>query len=151
MSKSCVVILDPRGVILRGGQDVILRHAVYAQHISKGVSFDKLSLVIFSAGKERKSVSSNSELSIERRSKSTFNSIKFVKKAANIVKSKNLVVKLLVVGDPWESFWSAYFLNKFCSRNVPIQIQLHGDIANPAWKRINLRNRIRFNKLYSIE
>jgi glycosyltransferase involved in cell wall biosynthesis len=28
---------------------------------------------------------------------------------------------------------------------VPIQIQLHGDIASPAWKKISLQNRIRFN------
>jgi glycosyltransferase involved in cell wall biosynthesis len=28
---------------------------------------------------------------------------------------------------------------------VPIQIQLHGDIANPAWKKISLQNRVRFN------
>jgi glycosyltransferase involved in cell wall biosynthesis len=28
---------------------------------------------------------------------------------------------------------------------MPIQIQLHGDIANPAWKKISLQNKIRFN------
>ena len=28
---------------------------------------------------------------------------------------------------------------------MPIQIQLHGDIGNPAWKKISLQNRIRFN------
>jgi glycosyltransferase involved in cell wall biosynthesis len=53
-------------------------------------------------------------------------------------------VKLLVVGDPWESYWSAYFLNKFMNKKIPIQIQVHGDIADPRWRRINLRNRIRF-------
>jgi len=145
MSKSCVVILDPRGIITKGGQDVILRHATYAQYLSKHVSSDKLYLVILSTGRDRKSVNSNNNLSIERISKSTFNSIIFAKKAASVVKSKNLDVKLLVAGDPWESFWSAYFFNMFCSKKVPIQIQLHGDIANPAWKKISLKNRIRFN------
>ena len=145
MSKSCVVVLDPRGIITNGGQDVILRHATYAQYLSKHVSSDKLYLVILSTGRDRKSVYSNKNLSIERISKSTFNSIMFAKKAASVIKSKNLDVKLLVAGDPWESFWSAYFFNMFCSKNVPIQIQLHGDIANPAWKKISLQNRIRFN------
>jgi glycosyltransferase involved in cell wall biosynthesis len=28
---------------------------------------------------------------------------------------------------------------------MPIQIQVHGDIADPRWRRINLRNRIRFS------
>jgi glycosyltransferase involved in cell wall biosynthesis len=50
-----------------------------------------------------------------------------------------------VAGDPWESFWSAYLLNKLSSKKAPIQIQLHGDIASPAWKKISLQNRIRFN------
>jgi glycosyltransferase involved in cell wall biosynthesis len=53
-------------------------------------------------------------------------------------------VKLFVVGDPWESYWSAYFLNKFLNKKIPIQIQVHGDIANPMWRRISYRNRIRF-------
>jgi len=145
MSKSCVVIFDPRGIITKGGQDVILRHATYAQSLSEHVSSDKLYLVILSTGRDRKSVYSNNNLSIERISKPTFNSIIFAKKAASILKSKNLDVKLLVAGDPWESFWSAYFFNMFWSKKVPIQIQLHGDIANPAWKRINLQNKIRFN------
>jgi glycosyltransferase involved in cell wall biosynthesis len=61
------------------------------------------------------------------------------------IRSKNLDVKLLVAGDPWESFWSAYLLNKLSSEKAPIQIQLHGDIANPAWKKISLQNKIRFN------
>jgi glycosyltransferase involved in cell wall biosynthesis len=53
-------------------------------------------------------------------------------------------VKLLVAGDPWESYWSAYFLSKFSKRKIPIQIQVHGDIAHPLWKKINLKNRFRF-------
>jgi glycosyltransferase involved in cell wall biosynthesis len=62
-----------------------------------------------------------------------------------IINSKSYNVKLIVAGDPWESFWSAYLLNKLSSKKLPIQIQLHGDIADPAWKKISIRNRIRFN------
>jgi glycosyltransferase involved in cell wall biosynthesis len=69
----------------------------------------------------------------------------FAKKAHKFIKINNLNVKLLVAGDPWESYWSAYFLNRFLDRKMPIQIQVHGDIADPKWRRINLRNRIRFS------
>ena len=93
MNKSCVAILDPRGIITEGGQDVILRHATYAQYLSKHVSSDKLYLVILSTGIDRKSVCSINSFSIERISKPTFNSIIFAKKAASVVKSKNLDVK----------------------------------------------------------
>jgi glycosyltransferase involved in cell wall biosynthesis len=79
------------------------------------------------------------------RSKPTFNSYMFAKKAHKFIKINNLKVKLLVASDPWESFWSAYFLNKFLNKRIPIQIQAHGDIADPRWRRINLRNRIRFS------
>jgi glycosyltransferase involved in cell wall biosynthesis len=129
MNNSCVIILDPRGIILSGGADVIERHNSYALHLSKGDPKNKISLMIY----------------LEVISKPTFNSIKFAKAALKKIRSKNLDVKLMVAGDPWESFWSAYLLNKLSSKKVPIQIQLHGDIANPAWKKISLQNRIRFN------
>jgi glycosyltransferase involved in cell wall biosynthesis len=67
----------------------------------------------------------------------------FAKKAHKFIKINNLNVKLLVAGDPWESYWSAYFLNKFFDKQMPIQIQVHGDIADPKWRRINFRNRFR--------
>jgi glycosyltransferase involved in cell wall biosynthesis len=69
----------------------------------------------------------------------------FAKKAHKFIKINNLNVKLLVAGDPWEGYWSAYFLNRFLNKKISIQIQVHGDIADPKWRRINLRNRIRFS------
>jgi len=145
MNNSCVVILDPRGVILSGGADVIERHNSYALHLSKGDPKNKISLVILTAGSSQVKNQQSSGLYLEVVSKPTFNSIKFAKAALKKIRSKNFNVKLLVAGDPWESFWSAYLLNKLSSKKVPIQIQLHGDIANPAWKKISLKNIIRFN------
>ena len=145
MNNSCVVILDPRGVILSGGADVIERHNSYALHLSKGNPKNKISLVILTAGSSQVKIQQSRGLYLEVISKPTFNSIKFAKAALKKIRSENLDVKLLVAGDPWESFWSAYLLNKLSSKKVPIQIQLHGDIANPAWKKIGLQNRIRFN------
>jgi glycosyltransferase involved in cell wall biosynthesis len=101
--------------------------------------------VILTAGSSQEIIQKSSGLYLEVLSKPTFNSIKFAKAALKKIRSKNLDVKLLVAGDPWESFWSAYLLNKLSSKKVPIQIQLHGDIANPTWKKISLQNRIRFN------
>jgi len=145
MNNSCVVILDPRGVILSGGADVIERHNSYALHLSKGDPKNNISLMILTAGSSQVKIQQSRGLYLEVVSKPTFNSIKFAKAALKKIRSKNFDVKLLVAGDPWESFWSAYLLNKLSSKKVPIQIQLHGDIANPAWKKISLQNRIRFN------
>ena len=145
MNNSCVVILDPRGIILSGGADVIERHNSYALHLSKSNPKNKISLMILTAGSSQVKNQQSSGLYLEVVSKPTFNSIKFAKAALKKIRSKNLNVKLLVAGDPWESFWSAYLLNKLSSKKMPIQIQLHGDIANPTWKKISLKNRIRFN------
>ena len=145
MNNSCVVILDPRGIILSGGADVIERHNSYALHLSKGNPKNKISLMILTAGSSQVKNQQSNGLYLEVISKPTFNSIKFAKAALKKIRSKNLDVKLLVAGDPWESFWSAYLLNKLSSKKVPIQIQLHGDIANPTWKKISLANRMRFN------
>ena len=145
MNNTCVVILDPRGVILSGGADVIERHNSYALHLSQSNPKNKISLVILTAGRSQVKIQQSSGLYLEVISKPTFNSIKFAKAALKKIRSGNPDVKLLVAGDPWESFWSAYLLNKLSSKKVPIQIQLHGDMASPAWKKISLQNRIRFN------
>jgi glycosyltransferase involved in cell wall biosynthesis len=69
----------------------------------------------------------------------------FAKKVYKFIKVNNLNVKLLIAADPWESYWSTYFLNKFLNKRIPIQIQVHGDIADPRWRRINFRNRFRYS------
>ena len=137
-----IVLLDPRGAILGGGSDVIHRIQDYGYELSRYDS--KLKLLVFSSHTESKDFES-SFLDIICLSKPTFNAIIFAIRAQKYLKRNNLKFKLLVASDPWESFWSAYLLNKLSLKKVPIQIQLHGDIANPAWKKISLQNRIRFN------
>jgi glycosyltransferase involved in cell wall biosynthesis len=51
--------------------------------------------------------------------------------------------KVLVAGDPWESFIFAKLIQRMLSTTPKIQTQIHGDIGNPTWIRLNLRNRAR--------
>ena len=145
MSNPSVLILDPRGNIAAGGKDVIARHESYAKKISTQGKSLRLDLKVFSAGVSIESSGKGKNERVITISKPTFNSYMFAKKAHKFIKINNLNVKLLVAGDPWESYWSAYFLNRFLDKKMPIQIQVHGDIADPRWRRINLRNRIRFS------
>jgi glycosyltransferase involved in cell wall biosynthesis len=146
MNTFSILILDPRGVISVGENDVIERHSNYGKELEKQSKKLDYRLKIFSASTKQISASqSNKTFEILNISKPTFNSYKFAKSAHKYIESNKVSVKLFVVGDPWESFWSAYFLNKFLNKKVPIQIQVHGDIADPRWRRINLRNRIRFS------
>jgi glycosyltransferase involved in cell wall biosynthesis len=145
MSNPSVLILDPRGNIAAGGKDVVARHETYAKELfTQGKSF-RLDLKVFSAGVSIQSSGKGKNERVITISKPTFNSYMFAKKAHKFIKINNLNVKLLVAGDPWEGYWSAYFLNRFLNKKISIQIQVHGDIADPKWRRINLRNRIRFS------
>ena len=144
MSNPSVLILDPRGNIAVGGKDVIARHEIYAKELRRQGKTSILELKVFSASVSAKGSSKSKNERVITISKPTFNSYKFARKVLNFIKLNNLDVKLLVAGDPWESYWSAYFLNRFLNKKISIQIQVHGDIADPRWRRINLRNRIRF-------
>jgi glycosyltransferase involved in cell wall biosynthesis len=144
MSNPSVLILDPRGNIAVGGKDVIARHEIYAKELRRQGKTSILELKVFSASVSAKGSSKSKNERVITISKPTFNSYKFARKVHNFIKLNNLDVKLLVAGDPWESYWSAYFLNRFLNQKISIQIQVHGDLADPRWRRINLRNRIRF-------
>jgi glycosyltransferase involved in cell wall biosynthesis len=145
MSNPSVLILDPRGNIAAGGKGVIARHETYAKELLAQGKTSRLDLKVFSAGVSLQSSGKGKNERILTISNPTFNSYMFAKKAHKFIKINNLNVKLLVTGDPWESYWSAYFLNKFLNKKIPIQIQVHGDIADLRWRRINLRNRIRYS------
>ena len=146
MNSSLVLILDPRGVVLGGKNDVIERHSNYGRELAKQNKAIVSKLKVFSASTGQISASSNNNsFEILRISKPTFNSYRFARKVHKYIEFKNISVNLFVVGDPWESYWSAYFLNRFLKKKIPIQIQVHGDIADPRWRRINLKNRIRYS------
>jgi glycosyltransferase involved in cell wall biosynthesis len=145
MSNPSVLILDPRGNTAAGGKDVVARHETYAKELFRQGKSSRLDLKVFSAGVSIESSGKGKNERVITISRPTFNSYMFAKKAHKFIKINNLNVKLLVAADPWESYWSAYFLNRFLDKKMPIQIQVHGDIADPRWRRINLRNRIRFS------
>ena len=145
MSNSSVLILDPRGNIAVGGIDVIARHETYAKELLTQGKTLPLDLKVFSAGASAKDSAQGKNKRVITISNPTFNSYMFAKKAHKFIKINNLNIKLLVAADPWEGYWSAYFLNKFLNKKIPIQIQVHGDIADPKWRRINFRNRFRYS------
>ena len=139
-----VIVLDPRGVIISGGLDVLNRHEIYGSLLNK--FNNHVRLIIISSGQSPAiTTAKNSGLEIFSISNSTFNFYRFAYKSEKLISSMNWDIKLLIVGDCWESYWSAYFLNKRLNKKIPIQIQAHGDIADPRWRRINYRNKIRYS------
>lgn len=143
---SVVLFMDPRGVILEGGKDVIQRMHIYASSLSKISPEKEMKIVIFSSSKEDEiKVVNRGSLIVVNICRPSFNFVYFALKSRRYLKEKRWNIKLIISGDPWESFWSARFLNFLQKTDVPIQIQVHGDIASDNWKRISARNRIRFH------
>ena len=139
-----VVVLDPRGVIIAGGHDVINRHQRYADSLNEFTG--ELRLIIISSGQNLDVTKLKyPNLEIFSIANPSYNFYRFASESKKLIKGMNWDIKLLIAGDCWESFWSAYFLNRFMSKNAPIQIQIHGDIADLSWRRINLKNRIRYS------
>ena len=141
--KSVILSLDPRGIILGGGIDVAYRQNNYGYQIKSKNS--NLDFLIFSSKEDSKNTFDYNSVKILNISKPTYNFYKFSQTSYKYIKKHNINIELLVAGDPWESYWSAYLLSKLLKKNIPIQIQVHGDIADPRWRRINLKNRIRYS------
>jgi len=142
MKRSAILILDPRGNISLGGKDVTNRHLEYGKTLySKS---DKYKLLVLSASYQEKRTFYSKFMDRYILSKPTFNPAIFSWRAYRKLRKEKIDVRIIVVSDPWESFWAGFFLAKLIRRKVPIQMQIHGDIADPLWRKINWRNRIRF-------
>lgn len=131
-----VVIVDPRGLISRGGNDVIMRHEKYGLALRKLVPNSEL--VVISVGPVLKN-SSKLNLSIL----CFGNAISMIKAGVRLVNDKSAKT-VLVCGDPWESFYIAKVICFFAQRKVPIQIQIHADVGSAAWRLTRLINRFRY-------
>ena len=142
--KPVVLLLDPRGVSKYNSPTVTERLDEYAKQLVIQSSENSLNLVVLSSSKSHILKSKILKyVKIHYISKPTFNFVFFAVRAFNFIKSSDLRIKLIVVADPWESYWSAFFLAKFFRVNIPIQIQVHGDFTDPKWSSSSIQNRIR--------
>ena len=143
--KSVILSLDPRGVILNGKNDVLFRQNNYGVNLKKFNYKQKNEFMIFSASKDKSKINLYKFVKILNLCNPTFNFLKFAWKARKLALELKLDIRLFIVGDSWESYWSAFLLNFLLGTKTPIQIQVHGDIGDPQWRRINYRNRIRYS------
>ena len=142
MKRSAVLIIDPRGNISLGGKDVIKRHLDYAKVLFSKSNESKL--VVCSTGYQDTKIFRSKFMDRFILSKPTLNPIIFSWRVYRCIRSEKIEVSLIIAGDPWESFWASFLLAKLMRSNIPIQMQIHGDIADPLWRKMNWRNRVRF-------
>ena len=142
--KSVILSLDPRGVIFDGKNDVLSRQNNYGVNLKKFNYQQKNEFMIFSASQDKSKINLYKSVTILNLCNPTFNFLKFAWKSRKLALELKLNIKLFIVGDSWESYWSAFLLNYLLQTKTPIQIQVHGDIGDPLWRKINYRNRFRY-------
>jgi len=138
----CVLILDPRGNVNLGGEDTISRHNSYARELKNHKQLESHKLIVISNGNKVNIQPSTFDLRVVNAKR--FNFIQFAYKASKEIKRTEIAPSILVVADPWESYWTARLTRFLTGLKCPIQVQLHGDIGNPVWRSLNFRNRLRF-------
>lgn len=134
-------MLDLRGNINLGGEDTIFRHDSYAREMKNHKKLKSHKLVVISNGDKVNIQPSTFDLKVVNARPLNF--AQFAYQAAKEIKRAKLAPSILVVGDPWESYWAARLTRFLSGLNCPIQVQLHGDFGNPVWIELNWRNRLR--------
>ena len=134
-----IIILDFRNVIANGSEEVISRHKEYAEILA---SQSNLKLHVHSRG--FKTIEFLGKMSHSTSGGSTIGLIRYFNSLRAYIASNNLEPALLVVGDPWESLIAARIFRFIYFRQIPIQVQFHGDIASKGWKFLNIRNYLRY-------
>lgn len=134
-----VLIVDIRSII-RKSNSTIERHKLYADKL-KEISHGQYSLwIIYPGGKFPSGIESKGNLTFISISRNPFLAYWSMRE---LWKSGVLQVKLLVAGDPWESFIFARLIKKLFFPKSRIQMQVHGDIGNPLWINASIRNFVR--------
>ena len=142
--KGVVLQIDPRGVIIAGGNEVVRRQQHYASKLSNLRVKNFLDLVVISASKSYKKISdSKSNFYFYTVPSSNFNILSYISKVIRLCKSENMSLRLIVAGDPWESLICAKIIRFFLNKHIPIQVHIHADICNPVWMNLTWRNWIR--------
>lgn len=139
MSK-LVLIVDPRNLVLRN-ESSSKRHKLYADRLSLVSQGEMLLGVIRFKNGKNFSIEQDGNLLVINLPKNPIYLFFSLNKCFN--SSFLMNTKVLVAGDPWESFIMAGFIQRILKSRPKIQTQIHGDIGNIRWIQANIRNRFR--------
>lgn len=142
MKKNCILILDYKGNINVKNTDSRARHKHYSEILSALSTENELNLVVISSGDvEEVDSSGNADFYQIRCGK--FNPIKFIFTSRKTIKNNGLNAKVLVCGDPWESFLIAKAVQCLLRNKPKLQVQIHADISDSNWHEQSLKRKIR--------
>ena len=148
--KRCVLILDPKGIIAKGGNDVVGRHINYADLLRNISKPHEIHLVIIGLKSKSELISRIDENNFHyvRYSDSHWNRIFFPFLVKNFIIRSNLDVHCIVAGDPWFTSVSCILFKKLFARNSKLQIQIHSDVPRKIPKISKIKDFAKFQFLH---
>jgi len=136
--KSLVYIVDVRNLIL-DNKSTLERHLKYAECLQLRTKNEVILGIIQFKRQNVASFKSQGNLQILSLPSNPFRMVRSLRQ----MKSSDILVELLIAGDPWESAISAYFLKILHFKSARTQIQIHGDIGSNTWINHSRRNFLR--------
>jgi glycosyltransferase involved in cell wall biosynthesis len=132
-----IVILDSNGNLAPANADVINRHIRYSTFLSGGnhlvaISATKKTTILLSGNFTHVMVKTRSKLKV-----------RYFLGAARWTYQNKADISLFVCSDPWQGWMFATILMRIFRLKIPIQIQVHGDIADEQWARLSRLNTLK--------
>lgn len=136
--KNLVYIVDVRNLIL-DNETTLERHLKYAECLRLRTNNEVILGVIQFKRQKVSSFKSQGDLQILSLPSNPFRMVRNLRQ----MKRSDILVNLLIAGDPWESAIGAFVLRILHFKSARTQIQIHGDIGNSIWINHSRRNFLR--------
>ncbi len=143
--RKIVAIVDPKQIILKGGNYTLERHKIYSQKLINVAK--NYELQIFYPITKNKDLSPNKKnypFMIGIPCPDVFNKTYFLFKLILKIRKQESRLHMLVAGDPWFAFLNCYLIKLLSNKNLLIQTQLHADLGSDSWRKSSIKNRIKF-------
>ncbi len=136
-----IVILDLQNVISEGGKDVILRHQTYADELYKATA-GRTTLKILTFRELSQFPPDERELFLTLQPNLSFPGGKILALRKFIRDNRN--ISLIISGDVFKSGLQACLSQFALRQKIPIQYQIHADIAAKGWATFNAKHRLKY-------
>jgi glycosyltransferase involved in cell wall biosynthesis len=145
-----IFLIDSRGVIQEKKDDSQRRHIDYAKNLSLRNSEYNFQVISAIESQKKSDVIENFQQHYIKCNKRL--SIKYVLKTVQIIRKTKPFRVVLIAGDPWEAAINTYIianiLKKIYNIKCLIQLQIHADICDKAWRRSSFTNKARYYLAY---
>ena len=140
--QSAVVMLDFKGNVSSTKSDARSRHVIYGERLEYLSKENPLKFVVISRGDFSKSDILDS-IDFHEIKCSKVNFLKYIVFGIRVIRNNRYLTKVLVCGDPWESFLLGKLFQLILRSSPKLQVQVHADISDNKWRNANFANRLR--------